>query len=299
MKEHPLYLYALDPTHIGAGGYRLGRVDLTVLRDAATGLPKLPGSSLNGAVRSAALYSLSDADRPKAMAYARSTLEGQNKPRPHGGGDDPVARIFGYAEGDKDGKSRIGAVAFHDADILAFPVPTMAGPRWVTTPERLEAAGCTNIPSLDDPTRVLAQRSANTPPRLNLGWLLLAAEGAELPFPAALAEQPGMAHVRNNLVLAHPDVFPSLVNANLETRTSVSIDFETGAGAEGLLFTYEAAPRGTLYRGLVSFDDNRFPDLYPTARELVQRAVDLASRLGFGAMTTRGFGRMQPMWEGL
>ncbi len=261
MKEQPLYFYALDPTHIGAGGYRLGRVDLTVLRDAATGLPKLPGSSINGAVRSAALYSLPDEDRAKAMAYADATQEGQNKPRPHEGGDDPVARIFGYAEGAEKGQSRIGAVAFHDADILAFPVPTMAGPRWVTTPERLEAAGCVDVPPLADPTRVLAQRGVNTPQRLNLGWLLLDAEGAELPFPAALVEQPGMKHVHNNLVLAHADIFPSLVNANLETRTSVSIDFATGAAAENLLFTYEATPRGTLYRGLVSFDDKRFPDL--------------------------------------
>jgi len=30
MKSHRLFLYALDPTHIGAGGYRLGRVDNTI-----------------------------------------------------------------------------------------------------------------------------------------------------------------------------------------------------------------------------------------------------------------------------
>jgi CRISPR-associated protein Cmr4 len=93
------------------------------------------------------------------------------------------------------------------------------------------------------------------------------------------------------------DLFPSLVNANLETRTSVSIDFETGAGADGLLFTYEAAPRGTLYRGAVGFDDDRFPDLYAGALGLVINALELACRLGLGAMTTRGFGRMQPILE--
>ena len=100
MKTHPLYLYALDPTHIGAGGYRMGRVDLTILRDAGTQLPKVPGSSINGATRSAAIYSLPEAERKLAMAYARATLDKKNKQHPHKGAEDPIARIFGYAEGD-------------------------------------------------------------------------------------------------------------------------------------------------------------------------------------------------------
>ncbi len=297
MKSHSLYLFALDPTHIGAGGYRLGRVDNTILRDAATGLPKVPGSSINGAARSAAIFSLPDGEREKAVQYARAILDEQNKKRPHPGAADPVARIFGYAEGDAEGQSRIGLVSFRDAEILAFPVPTMAGPRWITTPALLEAVGCGNVPKINDSTRVLVRNIGTQPQRLNLGWILLDTQPASIPFPALLNDQPGMAHVRDNLVLVHDSLFPSLVNANLETRTSVSIDFETGAGAEGLLFTYEAAPRGTLYRGQVDFDDQRFPELYAEALDLVRKALALACQLGLGAMTTRGFGRMQPMLE--
>lgn len=299
MKAHQLYLFALDPTHIGAGGYRLGRVDNTILRDAATNLPKIPGSSINGAARSAAIYSLPDAQRDKAMKYARAMLDEQNKKRPHPGADDPVARVFGYAEGDAEGQSRIGLVSFRDAEILAFPVPTMAGPRWITTSALLDAAGCPNIPPINDPTKIVIQSIGTPPPRLNLGWILLDAMPKPIPFPVFLNDKPGMAHVKANLVLVHDSLFPSLVNANLETRTSVSIDFETGAGAEGLLFTYEAAPRGALYRGQVDFDDQRFPQLYPDALALVQKGLALACQLGLGAMTTRGFGRMQPMLEGV
>jgi hypothetical protein len=91
MKSHPLYLYALDPTHIGAGGYRMGRVDLTILRDAGSNLPKVPGSSINGATRSAAIYSLPDDERQRAMAYARATIDEKNKNHPHKGSEDPVA----------------------------------------------------------------------------------------------------------------------------------------------------------------------------------------------------------------
>jgi CRISPR-associated protein Cmr4 len=300
MKNHPLYLFALDPTHIGAGGYRLGRVDNTILRDAATGLPKIPGSSINGAARSASIYSLPDGEREPAMQYANHTLRKPgHEQRPHAGADDAVARVFGYAEGDEEGQSRIGLVSFRDAEILAFPVPTMAGPRWITTPALLDAAGCAKIPTLNDPTKIVIQSVGTPQPRLNLGWILLDATPPQpIPFPVFLNDQPGMAHIRANLVLVHDSLFPSLINANLETRTSVSIDFETGAGADKLLFTYEAAPRGTLYRGQVDFDDQRFAPLYAGSLALVQKGLALACQLGLGAMTTRGFGRMQPMLAG-
>jgi CRISPR-associated protein Cmr4 len=295
MKSLPLFLYALDPTHIGAGGYRLGRVDLTVLRDAATQLPKIPGSSINGATRAAAIYSLQGAEHDQAREYARHVLKPDKIKRPHSGSEDPVAQIFGYAEGDSDGGSRIGMVSFRDAEIFAFPVPTMLGPRWITTPFLLERAGCTvneNIrPGSEEQIFIQGGQSM----RLNLGWLLLEAQPKPLPFPVGLQGKPGMNHVKDHLVIVHDNLFPALVNANLETRTSVSIDFETGAGADGALFTYEAVPRGTLYRGQVDFDTLRFKDLEQKGRLLVGHALELACALGLGGMTTRGFGRMQPM----
>jgi CRISPR-associated protein Cmr4 len=292
MKSHPLFLYALDPTHIGAGGYRLGRVDNTILRDAATQLPKIPGSSLNGALRAAAIYSVEDeGERAKAISYARATLDTQNKKRPHEGKDDPVARLFGYAEGDGEGKSRIGAVSFRDAEILAYPVPTMAGPRWITTPFLLERAGCKVSTRPASEEQIFVQNLPASGTKINLGWLLLDAQKTAIPFP----DIPGLAvaaHIKENLVLVHDNLFPMLVNDNLETRTSVSIDFETGAGADGLLFTYEATPRGTLFLGQVDFDDARFPQEYEPGQKLFGRALKMASALGLGGMTTRGFGRM-------
>lgn len=83
------------------------------------------------------------------------------------------------------------------------------------------------------------------------------------------------------------------MNANLETRTSVSIDFETGAACSGALFTYEATPRGTLFRGQIDFDDDRYQNLKGVWKCLIEKALRLSCELGIGAMTTRGFGRMQ------
>ncbi|MGI9212367.1 MAG: type III-B CRISPR module RAMP protein Cmr4 [Methylococcaceae bacterium] len=294
MKSFTLFLYALDPTHIGAGGYRLGRVDMTVMRDAATQLPKIPGTSLSGVTRAAAIYSLQDAnERKKARDYARATLDEQNKKHPHSGSEDPIARIFGYAEGDQAGSSRIGMVSFRDAEIFAFPVPTMLGPRWVTTPFLLERAGCTLKTKPASEEQVYLQ--GGKAQRLNLGWLLLEAQPTSIPFPEHLLENPGMTYIKDHLILVHENLFPALVNANLETRTSVSIDFETGSYADGALFTYEAMPRGTLYRGQLDFDDLRFPDLYHPGKTVVEHGLELGCALGIGAMTTRGFGRMQAM----
>lgn len=299
MKERRLYLYALDPTHIGAGGYRLGRVDKTILRDAATGLPKIPGTSINGVVRTAAIYALDQpTERAQAIDYARATLADANASRQaSGGGQDPVAKYFGFAEGEQ-GQSRIGMVSFRDARILAFPVPTLVGPRWITTAELLAEAGCPTPPDTPDIAVVIRQRAqtpSSQPQRCNLGAYLLATREAEIPFPAALDQQPGMDFIRQQLVIVHPDLFPSLVEANLETRTSVNIDFDTGTAAEGRLFTYEATPRGTLFCGQIELDDERFPKLCAPAEALLERALTLACQWGLGGMVTRGFGRMRPL----
>lgn len=298
MQERRLYLYALDPIHIGSGGYRMGRVDSTILRDAATGLPKVPGTSINGVVRTAAIYSLPEPERKQAIAYARATLDEPNKQRPHAGADDPVAKYFGFAEGEQ-GNSRIGIVSFRDAHILAFPVPTMSGPRWITTAAQLAEAGCTEAPKPDDISVVITQsNNGSGPKRLNLGNYLLSAEPSPIPFPEDLNGLPGMDYVKQQLVVVHPDLFPALVDANLETRTSVNIDFETGTAAEGLLFTYEATPRGTLFLGRVEIDDARFPDLAASAEALLKPALRLACQWGLGGMTTRGNGQMRPLLAG-
>jgi len=288
---HPLFLYALDPLHIGAGGYRLGRVDLTIVRDAATNLPFIPGSSLNGVVRSAALFVLPEEQRAKAIAYAQATLSSGHKKHPHRGKEDPVACIFGYAEGDDEGESRIGAVSFRDATLLAYPVPTMLGPRWITTPALLRQAGCQEVPEPPQIETILAPKT-ETIKRLNLGWLLLDVATAELSFPELPETITAATTIRERLLVVHDALFPALVNANLENRTSVSIDFATGAAAEGALFTFEAVARGALFLGQVDFDTAGFPDIAAEAKPLIAKALDLACALGIGAMTTRGLGRM-------
>ena len=48
MQCQKIYSIATDPIYIGTGGYTIGRVDNTIVRDPITKIPKIPGSSLAG-----------------------------------------------------------------------------------------------------------------------------------------------------------------------------------------------------------------------------------------------------------
>ncbi|WP_457636076.1 type III-B CRISPR module RAMP protein Cmr4 [Persephonella sp.] len=54
-KQNPqnieIFTLATDPIYIGTGGYTIGRVDNTIVRDPITNVPKIPGSSLAGTWR--------------------------------------------------------------------------------------------------------------------------------------------------------------------------------------------------------------------------------------------------------
>lgn len=63
--------------------------------------------------------------------------------------------------------------------------------------------------------------------------------------------------VKNRIVLVPDNLFSQILNSNLEVRTSVSINPETGAAEEGALFTYEAIPRSSFLWFDVVVDDFR------------------------------------------
>ncbi len=50
-KPIEIFAMATDPIYIGTGGYTIGRVDNTIVRDPITNIPKIPGSSLAGTWR--------------------------------------------------------------------------------------------------------------------------------------------------------------------------------------------------------------------------------------------------------
>jgi CRISPR-associated protein Cmr4 len=298
--NHTLRCYALtlDPLHIGAGGYRLGRVDNTIVREPGTDLPKLPGSSISGVCRNYAIYGLKDDEKKASIACAtKKEKDKTGKEIPakdqNNCGKCQICQTFGFASHKEEIGNQIGRVKFFDGRLLAFPVRTMAGPVWVSTASLLREAGGMATQEPDDESLVVNFDLPGGATRLNLGWLYLKAEkDTALKLPEIKGLPPG---IGSRLVLAPEWLYPEIVNNNLEVRTSVAISFDTGAAKSGALFTYEAVPRTALFAFDVVIDAFRCPESHSqeTVKEIVESGLGLFKTLGMGGMNTRGFGRLQ------
>lgn len=315
-------LQTIDPVHIGTGGMRLGRVDNSIVREPGTRLPKIPGTSLSGAIRSYSAY-----------RYGKRHCSGQ---KDHCGSPScPICYTFGSVtgEGEKQ-KSFAGVVSIGDARLLLFPVYSMAGPIWVTGDSTLADFGIEA--NVSDNKAKMAQ-GLKEYKNLNLGWLMVEKE-SDLINNERLAKLPDI--VKNRIVLVSDKLFSQVVNSSLEVRTSVSIDPETGAAESGALFTYEAIPRAVFLWMDVIVDDYRDrklwqndgivwkydgekkktngvyepggEPLYPdpakpeqplmennkpkgwrSPLDVVAAGLECAEHLGIGGMGTRGFGRIR------
>ena len=247
-ENHRYVLMTVDPVHIGTGGMRLGRVDLSIVREPGTNLPKIPGTALHGAIRSYAAYRYGK-PRCAGLGQARDGQEGHC-----GRPTCPICYTFGHVSGEDTSQAHSGVVSIGDARILLFPVYSMVGPVWVTSPSVLE--------DFNDSKQTVQEGKAKWPSgltnqgHLNLGWLMVEKESdldvSSLNLPEGIPQK-----VRDHIVLISDKLFTHVVNSNLEVRTSVSINPETGAAEEGALFTYEAIPRATFLWMDVIVDDYR------------------------------------------
>lgn len=294
LKSLKYYALALDPIHVGTGGMRLGRVDMSIVREPGTNLPKIPGTSIAGACRTYA-----------AMQENSNMQENGKFPQCAGQGGHcgepscPICVTFGFSKGNES--SFQGLAQFSDARLLFFPVHSLAGPVWITCPDVLRDLGIPESEPADGQVRAVS--GVKHSGRLNLGWLMLEVTGNNLgldnkKFPGVPQE------ILNRAVLVSNKMFGHIVNDNLEVRTSVSIDPQTGAAAEGALFTYEALPRASvLYFEVIVSDPQfyRIGDQQPLqnnggmakVRETVESGLRLFEALGVGGMGTRGMGRLR------
>jgi CRISPR-associated protein Cmr4 len=303
------YLFmSLDPVHIGTGQSQLGRVDNTIIREPGTNLPKIPGTSLMGAARN---YASMIYGKPEA-AGQHKTLKGKNHE------NCPIIYTFGTYTETEGGQQ--GKISISDAQILLFPVNSIAGPLWVSTQEILEIAGF-SIPDTVELSDESVFTSVNWEKKdtLNLGWLSLKAiTGLKVTPPDAIKENNEWNSMANRLSIVSSKLFSQIVNSNLEVRTSVAINPETGAAEDKALFTYEAIPRTTWLFFDVVQDDymSKFPPTEKQYRgednigdplgenwsspiDVLNAGFKLIEYLGIGGMVTRGFGRMKNIcsWE--
>lgn len=305
------FALALDPVHVGTGDMRLGRVDMSIVREPGTNLPKIPGTSIAGACRTYAAMQ-------KEGKFPHCAGQGQAKGNYQGHCGDsncPICVTFGFSKG--EGGSFQGLAQFTDARLVFFPVHSLAGPVWVTCPSVLRDLKVNENEPADGKVRVAScvKQSA----RLNLGWMMLDG-GVDNDLSLNTGKFPGVpTEILNRAVLVSDKIFGHIVNDNLEVRTSVSIDPQTGAAADGALFTYEALPRGSVLVFEAVISDPKFyciagkvplSDKNCTqssnqsieeqgqsngrkqVRETVESGLRLFETLGIGGMNTRGMGRL-------
>lgn len=293
----------VDPLHIGTGGQRLGRVDATVIREPISNVPKIPGTSLSGALK----FFLDLALRNDGKTNICAATNGSDKENDHNRSECPVCAAFGYT-GDK--KSMQGILQFSDAELLAYPINTVVGPVWITTSSRLHelcGLGDGNTKVDEEYIPVVAdskvfQNSGSLGDALNFGWILL--DQDKQNNSGITLQQLGSKGIRKayaeRMVLVSEFVFSNLVNANMEVRTSVVINPETGAAKKGGLFTYEAVVKGAIFVFEITENDYNaiwkkvvWKESFASAAAMLSaKAFPGLESVGIGGMTTRGFGRL-------
>jgi CRISPR-associated protein Cmr4 len=274
------------------------------VREPGTNLPKIPGTSLSGACRSYAAMQVED----KYLRCAgqgggseRSSEPGHSDQGHCGEPDCPICVTFGFAKGDRAFQ---GLAQFTDAQLVLFPVHSLAGPVWVTCPDALRHVGITDQTEPPEGAVRLSEGIA-AGDKLNLGWLMLNRDPVafSLSLPGIDAtECTSFRRIAERVALVSTKLFGHIVDDNLEVRTSVSINPQTGAAADGALFTYEALPRGSVLAFEVIVTRPEFYTIgkqQPLAKDGVQAVHDTVSNglglmemLGVGGMNTRGMGRL-------
>lgn len=275
MKSEKYLGLSLDPVHIGAGGYRLGRVDNTIVRDPATDIPKIPGTSLAGVIRE----------------YSTISVQKNNKGRRESA-EKEIEKYFGNQE-------KQGSLRFYDGEIILFPVSSEQGTVWISTKELVSFWLHDNNDKNEElikeiPTELnekVFPLKGIVVDKINLGWFL-----QEIIPNSKKNNENFKLSVRledkiKRIAVVSDQVFSQLINDSLEVRTSVKIDYQTGAAEAGKLFTYEAIPRGTVFGFEMVFDERRQENTY-NFKPMLEAAFDYLKLLGIGGMGTRGFGRV-------
>lgn len=310
------FMFALDPIHIGTGGYQIGRVDNTIVREPSTNIPKIPGSSIAGTTRTYATYKAINEGKIKKenIDCAGQDKAASNKKERGHCGECIICKSFGFSKDDEKKGSSQGLVYFSDAHIFLFPVSTRLGPAWITSPMLLEDFGIQieeNKPSNDC---IVVGSEFSGESSLNLGWLNLPIEAEKkLPsFDHLTSLGPKKNKLLSSRIVIVPDsLISQIINSNLEVRTSVSIDPVTGAGKDGALFTSEAIPRSTIlwfeldinnpdYFGYGKMSENGSDEEESKnwislldIKSIVKGGFCYFETLGIGGMVTRGFGRVK------
>ncbi len=332
LKTTTITAMATDPIYIGTGGFTIGRVDNTIVRDPITRVPKIPGSSVAGTWRYYVALELISSIKDKKPNFNnikneegqtieeklskynwRNIEENDKKPKDWkafngnqiakitcAGQDEPNQELNNYQ---KD-KAHCGhcivckAFGFSKKDKSNQGMLFFSDLNILFFPvyTRVGVRWITSPKLLDNDIAVDENKvltSKGNENYLNLGWLNLEVQSSHNITDDGVKKYNLKA---NDIVIVPDNLISQIINSNLEVRTSVSIDPITGAAKEGALFTSEAIPRGTIFcgevRGFKREGDNSSLSL-DNVFSALNDSKQYFTTLGIGGMTTRGFGRLE------
>ncbi len=275
-----LLVHALTPLHCGSG-QGIEAIDLPIVRERATGLPFIPGSTVKGCLRDA------EPDERKRRA------------------------IFGPEQEDADKHS--GALQVGDARLLLFPVRSLgASFVWATCPlvlrrfcRDLEIAGVNAappVPSLGEDQATVADSFA----LLDRGGARsLVLEELELQPVAGEEARQWAAHIggtlfpaseaawrtelSRRLAIIGDESFLYLAKYATEVHAHVRISEATGVVERGALWYQESLPAETVAASLLCASRSRWADYSLTAEQVLPQ-LHLPDGLQFGGKATTGQG---------
>jgi len=283
---YKIYTMATDPIYIGTGGYTIGRVDNTIVRDPITNIPKIPGSSLAGTWRYYMALKLQSCfkDEYKMDRKKRGDADDKHIEELFNNPPDWVKTFSGnrFAAIKCAGQDDRANQPFENAKEGNINKETGHCGRCIVcktfgyskndkSHQGLALFSDLNILFFPVSTR-RGVRWITSPMQLesvgikcnklsddnhivvnddkigylNLGWINLEIKSNE-KLPDI--DIPVDNFDKSRVVLVSDNLIAQIINSNLEVRTSVSIDPLTGASKEGALFTSEAIPRGTIFYG--------------------------------------------------
>lgn len=293
-KKSLLFYSCMTPLHMGAGT-AIGAIDNPIQREVHSGHPLIAGSGIKGALR---------------HHLARTWQK-------HG----DIKRLFGP---ERDASEHAGALAFTDAQLVAFPVRSLKGVFvWASCPyalARLKRLADSAGIAVDWTIPEVSEGQAATAKPIQGKLILEAFEFAPngdckniAEWLAAHALPPDDAHdffrnkLKSDLVVLSDAEFGHFVRNATVVEPHVRIDDETGTAAKTGLFYTESLPPESLLAGLVlaSIERGKGREDKLTAEAVLARLIqgngeaqpgiaDAMVQMGGDATTGRGLVLIHP-----
>ena len=278
MTRRILCLFTRTPLHVGDEA-KSGATDRPLLREKHTGLPVIPGATLQAVFADA-----------------------WSEPAPSGRGEE-ATWLFGPTPA---AESNAGVLNFSDAVLLAFPVRSARGGfGWITSPQILQRAARDGLvalsllpetPPADDqamfarlPLGMEAGQPPNVQTRIVLEEYTFARAG---DLPAGLAQtmadmlpgDPVWKEVAIRLVIVSDATMSFFTQAACEVTRRMRVDPVTGTAAPGALFSQENVPSEAMFYAVLTCaaenDPARKPEHQRSPQDAARRFTHKFQSLG-------------------